>query len=296
MAPLLVTETHQVPTLNYVYGGLGILAEIITIASVTSSRPPTPPSRSAEIVKKSRAPYLQQLKDVFTCLPFLGHLVMTAMLTGFFLCFSTLSQQMLCSVGYTDLFSGIVVTIINLAGCVGSFLLAVMVNRTKGFTSILKLANGLGVVLAIAVMEIYLVPDQHALLIIFAFLYGCLGCGVFPMSLEMGVEITYPVEEAISSTIIFILGQILGVCMTNMVTLLSADLPSQLQGVELCTEGISSDLEARNYSSVMMGLMTILSVTVILFTLFFRATYKRREAEKTTDSNDTTSTTSSVSQ
>ena len=66
------------------------------------SRPPTPPSRSAEQGKKVKVPYLHQLRDTFTCLPFLGLLIITGIITGYFLCITTLSQQMLCSIGYHD--------------------------------------------------------------------------------------------------------------------------------------------------------------------------------------------------
>lgn len=66
------------------------------------SKPPTPPSRSAEQGEAKRAPFLRQLKDTLTCLPFLGILLMNAMIMATFLSFSTLTQQILCSVGYSD--------------------------------------------------------------------------------------------------------------------------------------------------------------------------------------------------
>lgn len=50
----------------------------------------------------------------------------------------------------------------------------------------------------------YLVPDQHVLLMIGASLFGFFCNGVFALSLEMGVETTYPVEETISATLMYV--------------------------------------------------------------------------------------------
>lgn len=35
MAPILVTTKEHIPTLNYVYGGMAVLGEIVTLVSVT---------------------------------------------------------------------------------------------------------------------------------------------------------------------------------------------------------------------------------------------------------------------
>ena len=35
MAPVLVTKKDDIPTLNYVYGGMAILAELVTLVCVT---------------------------------------------------------------------------------------------------------------------------------------------------------------------------------------------------------------------------------------------------------------------
>ena len=132
MAPIVVTSKEQIPTLNYIYFGMTLLGELATLVTVTRwvnegrmrddkneyravrlfishgificgrSRPPTPPSRSAEHGTTIRASYLQQLKATFTSLPFLGLLIMTGIVTGLYLLLNTVSQQMLCSKGYSD--------------------------------------------------------------------------------------------------------------------------------------------------------------------------------------------------
>ena len=60
----------------------------------------------------------------------------------------------LLSVSSAQLFSGVVVTINIISGFLGSILIAVVANRTKAWTSVTKLANGLGVIFAIFMMEV----------------------------------------------------------------------------------------------------------------------------------------------
>lgn len=55
--------------------------------------------------------------------------------------------------------------------------------------------------------QVYLVPDHRALLLIAALLFGFFCNGAFPLCLEMGVETTYPVEETISTTLMFVIGE-----------------------------------------------------------------------------------------
>ncbi|KAG0716338.1 hypothetical protein GWK47_009949 [Chionoecetes opilio] len=176
-----------------------------------------------------------------------------------------------------QLFSGVVVTTFTTAGFVGSLIMVTVANRTGALTSTIKLVDGLAVVFIIFLMEVsapvpcavaqntpalsvllpcqpsssasvYLVPGQHALLIFSAIPFGIFSCGVYPLLLEMGVEATYPVEETISTTLIYLAGQVLGLIIIYISTVVSGDLPPQLQDVEVCTAGLTSDLQARDYS------------------------------------------------
>ncbi|MPC11968.1 uncharacterized protein E2C01_004646 [Portunus trituberculatus] len=142
------------------------------------------------------------------------------------------ARNSLVSASRVQLFSGVVVAIFSIAGFVGSIAIAVVENRTSALADITKFANAFGVIFGIMLMEVYLVPGQHALLIISSILFGFFGCGVYPISLEIGVEITYPVEETISTTLIFVTGQILGVLMNYTANVLSSDLPPELQDIE----------------------------------------------------------------
>lgn len=134
-SPLLVQEKEHIPTLNYVFGGLAVLCEVVTIVCITRSvrelgvawrvslprrgcregflpvanvlavlrsKPPTPPSHSAARGERDRASYLQQLKDTFTCVPYLLLLLALGCGVALFSALATVAQQILCPLGYDE--------------------------------------------------------------------------------------------------------------------------------------------------------------------------------------------------
>ncbi|MCL4136191.1 UNVERIFIED_CONTAM: hypothetical protein GTU68_029655 [Idotea baltica] len=70
--------------------------------SVDRSKPETPPSRSAIKGEQDRPPYLQQLREIFTSVPYLLILLTLGAGVGIFNAVTTLTQQLLCPLGYSD--------------------------------------------------------------------------------------------------------------------------------------------------------------------------------------------------
>ncbi|XP_045126687.1 uncharacterized protein B0416.5-like [Portunus trituberculatus] len=294
VSPLIVTEKENIPTLNYVFGGLAIFSLLTTLVCVTRSMPPTPPSHSAARGERDRAPYLQQLKETFTSVPYLLLLLALGCGIALFSSLATVTQQILCPLGYNDLFSGVAMAVMILCGFVGSAVTGVAADRTKAFTPITKLFYGCAAIFAIFMMEMFLVPGQPTLVAIACGLFGFFGVGVYPIGLELAVETTFPVEESISTAFIFMSGQAQGVIIIGMVTLLSRDQLAKYSHLEVCTGGESSDLRPRDYSVSLMAIMGLLSFMVILVIIFFNTPYKRLEAEKASTSNISSSSNQSL--
>lgn len=292
VSPLIVPHKENIPTLNYVFGGLAIFSLLTTLVCVTRSMPPTPPSHSAARGERDRAPYLQQLKQTFTCVPYLLLLLAFGCGVALFSSLATVTQQILCPLGYNDLFSGVAMAVMILCGFAGSAVTGVVADRTKAFTPITKLFFGSAAIFAIVMMEMFLVPGQPALVAISCGLFGFFGVGVYPIGLELAVEATFPVEESISTAFIFMSGQAQGVIIIGMVTLLSRDQPAKYSHLEVCTGGESSDLHPRDYSVSLMAIMGMLCFMVILVIIFFNTPYKRLEAEKASTSNISSSSSS----
>lgn len=72
------------------------------VLAVLRSKPPTPPSHSAARGERDRASYLQQLKDTFTCVPYLLLLLALGCGVALFSALATVAQQILCPLGYDD--------------------------------------------------------------------------------------------------------------------------------------------------------------------------------------------------
>lgn len=278
-SPLLVQEKEQIPTLNYVFGGLAILCELVTIVCITRSKPPTPPSHSAARGERDRASYLQQLKDTFTCIPYLLLLLALGCGVALFSALATVAQQILCPLGYDDVFSGVAMALLILSGFVGSAVTGIAADRTKAFTPITKLFYGCAAIFAIVMMEMFLVPNQPVIVGLSCALFGFFGVGAYPIGLELAVEATYPVEESISTAFIFMSGQAQGVIIIAMVTLLSRDMKPAYEYLEVCTVEENSDLHPMDYSISLTGMMALLTFVVLLIIIFFKTPYKRLEAE-----------------
>ncbi|XP_042204435.1 solute carrier family 49 member A3-like [Homarus americanus] len=294
-SPLLVKNKDQLPTLNYVFCGVAIVSQVVTLACITRSKPPTPPSQSAERGEKERAPYLTQLKQTFTNVPYLLLLLSLGCGVGLFSSLATVTQQLLCPLGYSDTFSGLINGAMIFCGFVGSAVTGIMADRTKAFTPITKVTYGLATVLAIILMEMFMVPHQHALVALFMGLFGFFGVGAYPIGLELAVETTYPVEESISTAFIFMSGQAQGMIIIAMVTFLAREEKPEYSDLEVCTKGISSDSmesEPQDYTVSLMAIMGLLTFAVTLTIVFFHTPYKRLEAERA--STSLTTSTSSV--
>lgn len=281
-APLIVTAEGDFPTLNYVFGALAVLAEAATIVCITRSKPPTPPSQSAARGEVRRAAYLQQLRTTFTCWPYLLLLVSLGCGVALFSSLATVTQQLLCPLGYTDLFGGIANAAMILSGFVGSAITGVTADRTKAFTPITKVCYGAATIFAIVMLEMFMVPGQPELVATFTGLFGFFGVGAYPIGLELAVEATYPVEESISTAFIFMSGQLQGVLIIALVTLLGRKQKPQFEDIETCTKSGNADIEPKDYTVSLMVIMTYLVVVVSVMILFFETSYKRLEAERLT--------------
>ena len=60
IAPSIVTSPEDIPTLNWVCAIPALVSLALCLTTVTSSYPPTPPSRSANMAGLKKIPYLQR--------------------------------------------------------------------------------------------------------------------------------------------------------------------------------------------------------------------------------------------
>lgn len=288
ITPAIVKEAKDVTLNNYVWMGVAAAAQLCTLIFVTRSKPPTPASQSSEDSERNSAPYLKQLATVLTCFPYLLLLFMIGFGIAYLSAMATVTQQMLCGLGYSQSFSGLVTGLLIIVGFAGSAAFGVYVDHTKQFTPVCKICYACAALMGIAMMEFYLQPHQGAAILIFSSLFGFFGVGGYPIGLELAVEATYPVEETISTAFIFLSGQLQGAVMIALIGWLSTEQKPQFEHLQVCNDGDHGDngITPKDYSMSMVALMCILTVLVSLLITFFDTPYKRQEADRSKQLKD----------
>ncbi|KAB7502129.1 Uncharacterized protein Anas_14589 [Armadillidium nasatum] len=128
-------------------------------------------------------------------------------------------------------FSGMVNGLMLLFGFGGAVASGIVLDRTKLYAEITIYLFGGAAICAIVLLEFFLVPDQEAVILVFAILFGIFGEGLFPVGLELAVEATYPVEESITSAFIYLSGQIIGIVIIFIVPALAFERADQTMSI-----------------------------------------------------------------
>ena len=217
---------------------------VCCLLSVTSSHPPSPPSRSAELARAedtqqlSRAQlgrrYLANLRAVFTNKQFLVLFVVLGGAVGFVNAFFTQLSQMMCARGYDNVFSGLCGSLLLGTGFVGAILSGLMVEKFGRIEDVAKLFFGLAVLLGILIAQLLRESDLRAGVAVSFALFGVFAFGMYPLGLELAVEVTYPVDEAISTAMIFMSGQVQGGLLVIASLLMEADLSPRDRQHDVC--------------------------------------------------------------
>ncbi|KAG2173262.1 hypothetical protein INT43_004636, partial [Umbelopsis isabellina] len=206
--PALITDESHLPF------GLLIVACITTAIAIPTlfipPAPPTPPSPSAAANSRNdRRPYLADLKLLVTNKYYLVLLFCFAIFVGIFNAMSTLLNQIVTPYGYSDDQAGYMGVAMILGGLVGAIGMAIFVDKTKLHKVAIKTTLFLS---GIMYLVLYFVVKENNLTTIIAIctLIGILNFSALPVGLELGVESTYPVSEAASSSTLWASAQILG--------------------------------------------------------------------------------------
>ncbi|KAL7646224.1 UNVERIFIED_CONTAM: hypothetical protein RMT77_003133 [Armadillidium vulgare] len=271
--PVIIDEEEDnIPLNNYIWMALAVICLVLTFICVTRSKPKTPPSLSAGKEQK-KVPYFKQLKTAFSSLSYFLLFLALGAGIGVFTAISTATQQLLCPLGYSDVFSGLTNVAMVLVGFVGAGVMGVLVDKTKLFCEITKYAFGFGAIALIILFEFFLVPDVKGFIIVFAAIFGFFGVGSYPVGLELAVEVTYPIEESVSSAFIFLSGQLQGLIAVVLVQSLARPQDSSRAYLNVCNGNIIDT--AKEYSIPLMIIMSYMSILVIVMIILMKPKYKR---------------------
>ncbi|XP_078532680.1 solute carrier family 49 member A3 isoform X1 [Lissotriton helveticus] len=272
LSPALVHKTEDMALMMGIYAIPAVLACTFATGGVCHSEPLTPPSASA--INSTSEPFCSGLKKLMTNKAYVILMVCVGAGIGIITAFSALLEQILCVMGYSNSFAGLCGALLIAFGLLGAFLLGLYIDRTKMFIEATKVFFCGAALASIAFALVSRLPGQPALVAVFCSLFGLLTFSIYPISMELAVECTYPVGEGTSTGLIYISGQIQGI----IYMLLFQATTKQLSDAPLstCSSEMDSDLDWKVPVLLMAGVM---SVGSCFFVLCFHTDYKRLQAE-----------------
>merc|ERR1711971_500877 len=254
------------------------------IGLVTSNVPPTPPSPSAAqaMQQKSskRSDYWPTIKKFFSNWPFIIIFLFVGGAMGYISTISTKIEQILCSSGYSDQLAGTAGSSILFCGFLASFPMGLISYKTKKPILVCKLSGF--VVLSSLVMIGYFMrlPDKKAEIIVSCVLLGIFALGPYPVALELLVECTYPLDQAIGTAFIFLSSALQGVLLMELENHISSDLTEEKMDIQKCVDPSDhGHQQSKDYSNYLNFITVYMLLLGLLFMLFFKTEMKRTNAD-----------------
>ncbi|WAR22401.1 S49A3-like protein [Mya arenaria] len=249
LAPAVVQQQKDIPTLLWVITAPTLFTMVMATFGVRSSVPPTPPTSSAE--EKSE-PFFAGLKKIIKNK---NYWVLNFVFGAGLALFTT----------YAGMCGALMIGV----GSIGAVFAGLYVDRTKRFEEVVKFCWCLSTVFGIAFTQVSRFRDQQVLVALAVALFGGFGFAIYPICMELAVEVTYPIAEATSAGLMVISGQIQGIIYLLLMQFIAQDLSEE-------------ELEKGTGCSTMPGMFVsgIAALSSVVLIAFFRAEYRRMNAEQ----------------
>jgi FLVCR family MFS transporter 7 len=109
---------------------------------------------------------------------------------------------------------------------------------------------------------------------------GIFALGVYPLALELIVECTYPVDQAIGTAFIFLSSALQGVFLMEIENYLGEPLSEEKMQIQSCVA--SGDLghqQPKDYSTYLYVINGYMIFFIVAFIIFFKTEMKRTNAD-----------------
>ena len=297
ISPTFVKCPEDIPIMNLVWFLPSLLTFLSCLLCITSSYPASPPSRSAELARDqqdrglSRAQlfrkYLTNLRSVFTNLKFMVLFVVMGGAVGFVNAFFTQLSQMMCSRGYGNVFSGMCGSLLLGTGVIGAVISGVIVEKFGYIEEVTKFFFGAAVLIGILITELLRESNLDVIMAISFASFGIFAFGMYPLGLELAVEVTYPVDESFSTALIFMSGQIQGGALVIGSMFMEEEMSESEKQHDICTIAPSgcddsntiTIIPGKDHTNFLMLLAGYMTSICLIFYFCFKTAFKRSEAD-----------------
>ncbi|XP_060565003.1 solute carrier family 49 member A3-like [Ruditapes philippinarum] len=280
LAPNVVQQQKDISLLLWIITGPSLLVMFMATFGICSSVPPTPPTSSAE--EKSE-PFFEGLKQILKNKRywFLNFVFGTGL--ALFTAYSSFLDQMLCPRGYTDTFAGVCGALMIGTGAIGAVFAGIYVDKTKRFEELVKVCWCFSCLFAVAFSQVARLRDQEVLVALSTALFGGFGFAIYPICMELAVEVTYPVAEATSAGLMVISGQVQGIIYILLMQFIAQDLSQEeLNKGTGCSlkNAKANDFTPQDWTVPMLFASGVAVFSLLILMLFFKAEYRRMNAEQ----------------
>uniref|UniRef100_A0A914I7Q2 Uncharacterized protein n=1 Tax=Globodera rostochiensis TaxID=31243 RepID=A0A914I7Q2_GLORO len=213
IAPVLFVsdakDSSQIYYLNVSLLALALAVSALTLC-VSRAQPPSPPSASSHCEHKPD--FARGLQILFRSRIFYIQTLTFGMAFALQWSIFVTADKYFSRLQYPDKLGGYLLSVSAFSGTLASVLGGWVVDRTKKFNEFIKAAY-VGIAIVGAALNLFLrhprqSPLDTVVLSVLLTLLGFFAVPVFPISLELGVESTFPVAEATSSGLLIISGQL----------------------------------------------------------------------------------------
>jgi len=210
LSPAFVSVPSDIPMM-LVYEAIIVTLLSVHVLYLLSDRPPTPPSAcSFQPIPEN---YIKEIKKVSASKNFWLLCIVFCFSFGTFNAMATIIDQLLSPYGYSSSDSGDIGALVVVMGLIGCGVASVIVDKTRMYKSCIILCLLIATV-SIVLFTIYLGPKSFSMIATWTSFIGFSMTPILPIVLELGVEISFPVQEATPSGILLIFGQLIAIIMT----------------------------------------------------------------------------------
>ncbi|CAJ0562188.1 unnamed protein product, partial [Mesorhabditis spiculigera] len=279
---LLIDESHPTPEsyemlkLNGIFLALGTIVFMLSVC-IRRGCPPTPPSPSS--AHHNAFSLRQGLANIFKTPSYVILLVPFGLAFAINWSVFIVTDAILDSLDYGHM-AGYTTALAAVAGGVSSIVAGMIVDRTKAFKEVIRICYA-GIVVTSIALDVLLhhksgnSPWMKALMILLFISLGAFCIPIFPIGIELGVEMTFPVPEATSSGVLVIFGNALMFAVSFGMDLLAENV-----------KGYFMHYPFTNNYWLALDFWCVLSVIGLLIVVFaLNPKYKRLEFEQTANAD-----------
>lgn len=296
ITPLFVTAAIDVQRMGWIWFIPTAFACAFTYAVFFfhGSRPPSPPSRSADLKEDNGADaaneigYWRSLKCLMTNGPYVIIVLTIGGAVGFFNAMLTMLQQFMCSRGYTNEFSGLCGSLFVGTGVIGAIMSSYIVAKTGKLLATTKIMVAFAAFVGIAITLVLRLPDEDILIATLCAAFGVLGFGLYPLGLELAVEAIFPLDESAGTIFIFLFGQISALVVIPLKGPLAQNLTEEDANIQTCSSP-GEEVGGQDHTRILLVLTGMIGAIAVTFISFAKNKERRKRANASTSSSSSES-------